>query len=75
MRATFVQRSVARFMPGTRMEDAIAAAAALKASGITTILTHLGENLTRVEEAEEVSQHYRRLIELINQAEIGRAHV
>ena len=29
-----------------------------KPDGINTILTQLGENLTRIEEAEEVTQHY-----------------
>ena len=42
----FVRRSVSRFMPGERIEDALRAARELSADGITTILTHLGENLT-----------------------------
>jgi proline dehydrogenase len=54
----FVRRSVSRFMPGERIDDALRAAQALKSDGITTILTHLGENLTAIEEAEEVTQHY-----------------
>lgn len=54
----FVRRSVSRFMPGERVEDALRAAGQLKAEGITTILTHLGENLTSAAEAEEVTQHY-----------------
>jgi proline dehydrogenase len=54
----FVRRSVSTFMPGERLEDAMAAAAAQQAQGIGAILTRLGENLTRVEEAEEVTQHY-----------------
>ncbi len=62
-RRAFVRRSVSRFMPGERMEDALEAAARLKPEGITTILTHLGENLTRIEEAEEVTEHYLALID------------
>jgi proline dehydrogenase len=54
----FVRRSVSRFMPGEQIEDALRAAGELKRDGITTILTRLGENLTGVEEAEEVTQHY-----------------
>src|SRR4029453_10383457 len=54
----FVRRSVSRFMPGEQIEDALRAAAELKPQGITTILTKLGENLTRVEEAEQVTLHY-----------------
>src|SRR5204863_8340878 len=57
-KTAFVRRSVSTFMPGERLEDAIAAAAAQQARGIGTILTKLGENLTRVEEAEEVTEHY-----------------
>ena len=49
-KAAFVKRSVRRFMPGERIEDALAAAAELKTQGITTILTALGENLTKAEE-------------------------
>jgi proline dehydrogenase len=57
-KAAFVKRSVRRFWPGERAEDALAAAADLKTQGITTILTALGENLTGAEEAEAVTQHY-----------------
>jgi proline dehydrogenase len=58
MRAPFVRRSVSRFMPGERIEDAIEAARELKISKITTILTRLGENLTQAAEADEVAAHY-----------------
>ena len=47
-KTAFVRRSVSTFMPGERLEDAMAAAAAQQARGIGTILTKLGENLTRV---------------------------
>ena len=57
-KAAFVKRSVRKFMPGERVEDALEAARGLKSQGINTILTALGENLTRGEEAEEVTQHY-----------------
>jgi proline dehydrogenase len=65
MRARFVKRSVSRFMPGERLEDAVDAARRLDSSGISTILTHLGENLARNEEAEDVFQHYQRVIDVI----------
>jgi proline dehydrogenase len=58
MRAPFVRRSVSRFMPGERVEDAIDAARELKIAGITTILTKLGENLTSAAEADDVFAHY-----------------
>lgn len=57
-KTAFVRRSVSTFMPGERLEDALAAAAAQQAKGVHTILTKLGENVTRVEEAEEVTRHY-----------------
>jgi len=57
-KTAFVRRSVSRFMPGEQIEDALRAATELKPQRITTILTKLGENLTGVEEAEEVTQHY-----------------
>jgi proline dehydrogenase len=67
-RRRFVRRSVARFMPGERIEDALAAAATLQAEGITTILTCLGENLTRLEEAEAVTAHYLDVLERVKAA-------
>jgi proline dehydrogenase len=57
-KAAFVRRSVQRFMPGERIEDALEAARELKPQGISTILTELGENVTRPEEAGEVTEHY-----------------
>lgn len=68
MKTAFVRRSVVKFMPGERMEDAVEAARALKPQGINTILTRLGENLTRIEEAKEVSDHYLKLIDLVKSA-------
>ena len=64
-RTAFVRRSVSRFMPGEQIDDAIRAAAELKPRGITTILTKLGENLTAVEEAEEVTLHYLDVLDRI----------
>jgi proline dehydrogenase len=64
-RTAFVRRAVSRFMPGEHVEDALAAAAELQPQGITTILTKLGENLTGVEEAEEVTRHYLDVLDRI----------
>jgi proline dehydrogenase len=66
----FVRRSVTKFMPGEKIDDAIAAAAALKPERINTILTRLGENLTRLEEAEEVTQHYLDVLDRVQRAGI-----
>jgi proline dehydrogenase len=57
-KTAFVRRSVRKFMPGERLDDAIEAARALKGQGINTILTALGENLSNADEAEAVTRHY-----------------
>jgi proline dehydrogenase len=64
-RTAFVRRAVSRFMPGEQIDDALRAAAELKPQGITTILTKLGENLTQVEEAEQVTRHYLDVLDRI----------
>ncbi len=68
MRTGFVRRSVVKFMPGERMEDAVEAARALAPARINTILTHLGENLADIGEAKEVFDHYQRLIGLVQES-------
>ena len=73
-RAAFVKRSVRRFMPGEDVEDALRAARELQSQGITTILTALGENLTRPEEAEAVTLHYLDVFDRVNAAGLD-AHV
>ena len=67
-KTAFVRRSVSTFMPGERLEDAMAAAAEQQRRGIGTILTKLGENLTRVEEAEEVTRHYSEVLDTVKAA-------
>jgi proline dehydrogenase len=67
-KTAFVRRSVSTFMPGEKLEDAMAAAAVQQRDGIGTIFTKLGENLTRVEEAEEVTQHYLDTLDKIQAA-------
>jgi proline dehydrogenase len=64
----FVHRSVKRFMPGERVEDAIEAARNLAPTGISTILTRLGENLESLDEAAEVCEHYLRVLDLVERA-------
>ena len=65
MKTAFVRKSVVKFMPGERVEDAIAAAKALQPQGINTILTRLGENITHIDEAKEVFDHYMKVIGLV----------
>jgi proline dehydrogenase len=73
-RTAFVRRSISTFMPGERLDDAMAAAQQQQVQGIGTILTKLGENLTRVDEAEEVTQHYLAVIDQVKSARL-RAQV
>jgi len=54
----FVRKSVSAFMPGEQLEDALAAAATLKPQRINTILTRLGEGVTKLDEAARVTSHY-----------------
>ncbi len=61
----FVRRSVSAFMPGETVEEALAAAAALKPQGMNTILTRLGEGVTKLDEAERVTEHYLDVLEKV----------
>lgn len=68
MRRPFVRRSVARFMPGEQLQDALDAARVLQRRSIGTILTHLGENLTGEAEAAQVTAHYLEVLEAVRSA-------
>jgi len=61
----FVRQSVARFMPGERLEDALGAAAALRRKKIAAVLTHLGENVADRAEAQQVAEHYVEVLKRI----------
>ena len=64
----FVRKSVSAFMPGEQVEDALGAAAALKPQKINTILTRLGEGVTRLDEAERVTEHYLDVLDKVKAA-------
>ena len=64
-RYRFVRRTVARFMPGEALDDALRAARQLAHHGLASVFTHLGENLATASEAEQVTQHYLRVLEAI----------
>ena len=57
-RRAFVGRAVRRFMPGEELPAALEAAQRLAASGLGTVLTQLGENLTSRGDAVAVRDHY-----------------
>ena len=57
-RLWFAKRAVRRFMPGEDAASALDAAVKFRADGITGMFTRLGENITKVEEGDEVVEHY-----------------
>jgi proline dehydrogenase len=57
-RHRFARKSVARFMPGEELGDALAAARNLRDQGLKTVFTKLGENIRDREESDEVREHY-----------------
>jgi len=61
----FVRKSVARFMPGEKLEDALLAARALENQGLGTIFTYLGENVSDAAEAAQVTDHYGQVLDRI----------
>jgi proline dehydrogenase len=61
----FVRRAVSRFIPGESLDDAVDAAKTLEVRGMSTLLTHLGENVAEVAEAVGVSRHYMDVMERI----------
>lgn len=58
MTRPFAKRAVKRFMPGEELGDALDAAALLAGDSLGTVLTKLGENLSRPEDADAVRDHY-----------------
>ena len=66
----FVQTAVKRFMPGETPSDAIDATSELLKFNIPTTLTHLGENINNLAEAEKAAEHYYNLLERIYQEKI-----
>lgn len=62
-RLGFVRRAVKRFMPGERLEDALAAAGKLGEKGLPAIFTKLGENITDMKEADAITQNYLEALE------------
>ena len=67
----FMRRSVARFMPGEKLEDAIAAANTMAGSGVFSVLTHLGENVTQRSDAEEATRAYIEALDRIREAHLA----
>ncbi len=58
-RLWFARRAVRKFMPGEDLDAALAAGTRFQVEGLGQLYTRLGENLTRIEEADEVASHYQ----------------
>ena len=69
-RRAFIRRAVSRFMPGETIDEALQAAASLRAAGKGVILTNLGENVADRSEAEAVVGHYLQLIDRLQGTEL-----
>ncbi len=64
-RLGFARRAVLRFMPGEDADSALRAAIEFNTERISAVLTQLGENITRIEEADDVGAHYLELLDRI----------
>lgn len=62
----FVRRTVARFMPGESLDEALSAAQNLQTKNIAAVFTHLGENIADPEEARAVTEHYLHALDRIH---------
>lgn len=62
VRLATVQRTVARFVPGETIADAVGAARRLAASGLHSTIDHLGENVRDADAAEANTRAYLELI-------------
>jgi len=67
----FVRRSVSRFMPGESLDAALDAADGLARKKIRSVFTHLGENVTDRNEAQEVANHYLEVLRRIHGSGLG----
>jgi proline dehydrogenase len=69
-RLAFVRRAAARFLPGENVDDALAAATRLSGDGVSSLLTHLGENVSDRAEAQAETERYLHLLDRIQQSEL-----
>src|SRR5258708_33756844 len=56
------RRAVRRFLPGEGFDSALKAAVGFKAQGIGALFTLLGENVTDLEDANRVVEHYEQVL-------------
>jgi proline dehydrogenase len=58
----FARRAVRRFLPGEGFDSALQAARDFKAQGVGALFTLLGENITKLDEADRVVLHYEQVL-------------
>jgi proline dehydrogenase len=66
----FVRNSARRFLPGEDAASALEAAATLGRGGVSSLITHLGENVNDRAEAEKVTAGYWELLDQIRAANL-----
>ena len=66
-RLWFAKRAVRRFMPGDDAASALRAGAQFQIEGIGTLYTRLGENLSQIDEANAVADHYLTVMDEIRE--------
>ena len=59
----FSKRAIRKFMPGEDVGSALKAAVDFQVEGLASEFTRLGENITQVEEGDEVAAHYATLLD------------
>ena len=67
----FMRRTVARFMPGETLVDALATCSDLAEKNMKTVLTHLGENISERSEAEAVTNHYLHALGQVESSQVS----
>lgn len=63
----FVKKAVKRFIPGEQLKDALQAAKLFQEKNISILSTRLGENIEKLDEAEDVTNHYLDSLDQISQ--------
>lgn len=67
---SFVKKAVKKFMPGETIEDALSASRNFDLQRIPTTFTHLGENITNLDEGLAIRDHYLQLIDKIDASKL-----
>ena len=69
-RRRFAQKAVSRFIPGEDVGSALDASRDLSGNGITAVVTQLGENVSSMAEAEQVTKHYLQVLDRVSDLQL-----